>query len=45
VSIYTVEEIAAQMGKSGRWVRYLCSHGKLKAVKKGHSWVILEAWK
>jgi len=43
--VYTVEEIATQMGKSGRWVRKLCIEGKLKAVKMGHAWVILEAWK
>lgn len=43
--LYTVAEIAEQMGKSGRWVRKLCIEGKLKAVKMGHAWVILEAWK
>jgi hypothetical protein len=43
--MFTVEEIAAQMGKSGRWVRYLCNSGKLNAIKHGNVWIILEAWK
>jgi hypothetical protein len=43
--LYTVSEIAAQMGKSERWVRQLCIKGKLNAVKHGWAWVILEAWK
>ena len=42
--LYSVEEIAAQMGKSTRWVRKLCLTGKLNAVMIGHSWVILERW-
>lgn len=44
-SMYSVRDIADQLGKSERWVRKLCSLGKLKAVKLGHSWVILEAVK
>jgi excisionase family DNA binding protein len=43
--MFTVQEIAEQMGKSGRWVRYLCINGKLNAVKHGNAWMILEAWK
>ena len=43
--LYTVSEIAEQMGKSERWVRQLCIKGKLNAVKMGWAWVILEAWK
>jgi len=33
------------MGKSTRWVRKLCTLGKLNAIKVANSWVILEAWK
>ena len=40
--LYTVSEIAAQMGKSERWVRQLCIKGKLNAIKHGWAWIILE---
>lgn len=33
-------EAAAQLGKSPRQVRYLIQQGKLRARKRGHSWVI-----
>jgi hypothetical protein len=44
-NLYSVEEIAAQMGKSARWVRKLCLTGKINAVKVANSWIILERWK
>jgi hypothetical protein len=42
--LYSVEDIATQMGKSTRWIRKLCLTGKLKAIKIANSWVILERW-
>ncbi len=39
----SVAEQAKIMGKSERWVRYLCEAGKLKAVKIGKkTWVIFD---
>ena len=43
--LYSVEEIAAQAGKSTRWIRKLCLTGKINAVKVANSWIILERWK
>lgn len=40
--LYSVEEVAAKINKSTRWVRKLCITGKLKAVKVANAWVILE---
>lgn len=41
-NLYSVEEVAAQLGKSTRWIRKLCITGKLKAIKVANAWVILE---
>ena len=39
--IFSVRETAEKLGKSQRWVRYLCKTGKIKCVKMGQ-WIILE---
>lgn len=37
----SVAEVAKLMGKSERWVRYLCTAGKLEAIKIGKkTWMI-----
>jgi hypothetical protein len=39
----SVAEQAKIMGKSERWVRYLCEAGKLKAIKIGKkTWMIID---
>ncbi len=39
----SVAEQAKIMGKSERWVRYLCEAGKLKAIKIGKkTWAIFD---
>jgi len=39
----SVAEQAKLMGKSERWVRYLCEAGKLRAIKIGKkTWMIID---
>jgi hypothetical protein len=39
----SVAEQAKIMGKSERWVRYLCEAGKLRAIKIGKkTWMIID---
>lgn len=40
--MYTVAEVAKQMGCIPCWVRVLCQQGRLHAVKVGRDWVILD---
>lgn len=38
----TIKEAAKQYGSSEQWIRSLCRRGKIKAVKLGREWIILE---
>jgi len=41
MKLYSVKQVASELGLSEQHVRYLASKGEIKAQKLGHDWVVL----